>query len=528
LQFFSHHLLSVILFTPAVGALAVWLTPKGTPEFQQLFANLFGVLGFLVCIPLIRFFPSGYGGITFQESYEWIPSIGARYALGLDGIGFLLVLLTSLLGMIAIYSSWPAVSARSKEYYISLLLLQTGLLGIFVSQDFFLFYVFWEATLVPIYFLIAIWGGERRLEAANKFVLCTLAGSVLMLLAVLSLSYHTAQITGVQTFDMPTLLATARQFPDSLKVWLFWGFFLAFAVKVPMFPFHTWMPDAHTEAPTAVSLVLAGALLKTGTYGLLNFCLPLLPADPAIRRNIVQIAAVLSLVGIIYGAAICLMQTDLKRLIAYSSLSTLGFCTLGIFTLTPQGVSGSVLQQINHGISTGALFLLFGMLYERRQTFLISEYGGISTPMPGFATIFLIISLSSVGMPLLNGFVGQFTILQGVFAANHAWTAWCMVGILLTVAYVFLMFQRIVLGPMVHESNKHLPDLSTREYAILLPLVALAFWIGIYPKPFFSYITPPVNRIVGQLNSRPPDQAGTSYSNPRPSDSAAAPFGANK
>jgi len=304
----------------------------------------------------------------------------------------------------------------------------------------------------------------------------------------------------VGTFDIPTLLAAAQQFPDALKTWLFWGFFFAFAIKVPMFPFHTWLPDAHTEAPTAGSVILAGVLLKMGTYGFLRFSLPLLPADPTMRAKIVHIVVVLSIIGIIYGAVVCLMQKDMKRLIAYSSVSHLGFCTLGIFALTPLGLSGSVLQQINHGISTGALFLIVGVLYERRHTRLISEFGGLATPMPTFAAIYLIVSLSSLGMPLLNGFIGEVTILQGTFVVSKAWTAWASLGIVLGAAYLLWLYQRTMFGPVTHDVNKTLPDMNLREHAVLLPLVVMAFWIGIYPKPFFAVIEKPVERIVRQVN----------------------------
>ncbi len=377
------------------------------------------------------------------------------------------------------------------------------MLGVFLSLDFFLFYVFWEVMLVPMYFLIGVWGSERRLYAAIKFFLYTLAGSVIMLLAILALYFNYAKTVpqgAIGTFDIPTLLAAAQQFPDGLKIWFFWGFFFAFAIKVPMFPFHTWLPDAHTEAPTAGSVILAGVLLKMGTYGFLRFSLPLLPADPALRAKIVHIVIALSLIGIIYGAVVCLMQKDMKRLIAYSSVSHLGFCTLGIFALTPQGLAGSVLQQINHGISTGALFLIVGVLYERRHTSLISEFGGLATPMPNFAAIYLIVSLSSLGMPLLNGFIGEFTILQGTFVVSKAWTAWASLGIVLGAAYLLWLYQRTMFGPVTHEVNKSLPDLNLREYAVLLPLVALAFWIGVYPKPFFAFIEKPVQRIVQQVN----------------------------
>jgi NADH-quinone oxidoreductase subunit M len=499
----SSHLLSVILFTPLVGALLLLFIPRESQLLHRLVGNLFGVLGFLVSLPLMLHFPAGSSAYEFKEVADWIPSIGARYSLGADGISMLLVMLTTLLGMVAITSSWSAIEQRTKEYYILLLLLQTGMLGVFLSLDFFLFYVFWEVMLVPMYFLIGVWGSERRLYAAIKFFLYTLAGSVIMLLAILALYFNYAKTLpqgAIGTFDIPTLLAAAQQFPDSLKIWLFWGFFFAFAIKVPMFPFHTWLPDAHTEAPTAGSVILAGVLLKMGTYGFLRFSLPLLPADAALRARIIHIVIALSLISIIYGAVVCLMQKDMKRLIAYSSVSHLGFCTLGIFALTPQGLSGSVLQQVNHGISTGALFLIVGVLYERRHTRLISEFGGLATPMPNFAAIYLIVSLSSLGMPLLNGFIGEFTILQGTFVVNKAWAAWASLGIVLGAAYLLWLYQRTMFGPITHEINKSLPDLNPREYAVLIPLVALAFWIGIYPKPFFAYIEKPVQRIVQQAN----------------------------
>jgi NADH-quinone oxidoreductase subunit M len=499
----SHHLLSVILFTPLLGALILLVVPREATTLHRMLGNLFGVLGFVVSLPLFLHFEAGNGDYQFKEVADWIPSIGAHYALGADGISMLLVMLTTLLGMIAITSSWSAIQSRTKEYYILLLLLQTGMLGVFLSLDFFLFYVFWEVMLVPMYFLIGVWGSDRRLYAAIKFFLYTLAGSVIMLLAILAVYFNYAKTLGPHvtgTFDIPTLLAAAQNFPDSLKVWLFWGFFFAFAIKVPMFPFHTWLPDAHTEAPTAGSVILAGVLLKMGTYGFLRFSLPLLPTDPAMRGKIVNILIALSLIGIVYGAIVCLMQKDMKRLIAYSSVSHLGFCTLGIFALTPQGLSGSVLQQINHGISTGALFLIVGVLYERRHTRLISEFGGLATPMPSFAAIYLIISLSSLGMPLLNGFIGEFTILQGTFTVNKAWAAWATLGIVLGAAYLLWLYQRTMFGPVTHEVNKALPDLNAREYAVLLPLVALALWIGIYPKPFFAFLEKPVQRIVQQVN----------------------------
>jgi len=514
---FTNHLLSVVLFTPLVGALVLLLIPRESQTLHRMVGNLFGALGFLVSVPLVTRYPVGSEGFSFKEAADWIPSIGAKYSLGIDGISLLLIMLTTFLGMLAILSSWSAIKMRTKEYYILLLLLQTGMLGVFMALDFFLFYVFWEVMLVPMYFLIGVWGSDRRLYAAIKFFMYTLAGSVLMLLAILALYFNYAKTLpsgSVGTFDIPTLLAAAQQFPDALKVWLFWGFFFAFAIKVPMFPFHTWLPDAHTEAPTAGSVILAGVLLKMGTYGFLRFSLPLLPSDPAMRAKIIHIVVVLSIIGIIYGAVVCLMQKDMKRLIAYSSVSHLGFCTLGIFALTPLGLSGSVLQQINHGISTGALFLIVGVLYERRHTRLISEFGGLATPMPTFAAIYLIISLSSLGMPLLNGFIGEVTILQGTFVVNKAWAAWASLGIVLGAAYLLWLYQRTMFGPVTHDVNKTLPDINLREHAVLLPLVVLAFWIGIYPKPFFAVIEKPVERIVRQVNpgfypTIPAQSAGT-------------------
>jgi NADH-quinone oxidoreductase subunit M len=501
MEFYNNHMLTVILFTPLVGAILLLFVPRESENGHRVLGNLFALLGFVVSLPLVWRFNVGVPGYQFRESANWIPSIGAHYTLGIDGISFLLVMLTTVLGAISILSSWSAIKMRRKEYYILFLLLQVGMLGVFMSLDFFLFYLFWEVMLVPMYFLIGVWGSDRRLYAAIKFFLYTLAGSVLMLLAILALYYRAHEVTGQPfTFDIPTLLAVVPQFSTALQVYLFWGFFFAFAIKVPMFPFHTWLPDAHTEAPTAGSVILAGVLLKMGTYGFIRFSLPLLPTDPAARHKIVTILIVLSLIGIIYGALVCMMQKDMKKLIAYSSVSHLGFCTLGIFALTPQGLSGSVIQQINHGISTGALFLLIGVLYERRHTRLISEFGGLSTPMPNFAAIYMIATLSSLGLPLLNGFIGEFTILSGIFQVSLRFAAWAVIGIVLGAAYLLWLYQRVMFGPITNPANEHLPDLNMREYATLVPLVLLAFWIGIYPKPLFTVLDQPVHQIMAQVN----------------------------
>jgi len=382
--------------------------------------------------------------------------------------------------------------------------LQTGMLGVFMSLDFFLFFVFWEAMLVPMYLLIGIWGGPRKLYAAIKFFLYTLFGSVFMLLSVLFLYFFNYGQTGVYTFDIPSLYATAWKIPqvygETAGVLLFLGFFIGFAIKVPMFPFHTWLPDAHVEAPTAGSVILAGVLLKMGTYGLIRFSLPFFPM-------VVQYHAVrnwmigLSIVGIIYGALVSLMQKDMKKLVAYSSVSHLGFCTLGIFALNQTGLAGSVVQQINHGISTGALFLIVGILYERRHTREIAEYGGISNVMPVYATVTLIMFMSSMGLPLLNGFVGEFTILQGAFMANKAWAVWAVPGVVLAAAYLLWLYQRVFFGKVTNPKNEKLLDLNARELATFVPLVILAFAIGIYPKPLFQVLDAPVNEIVMKINN---------------------------
>jgi NADH-quinone oxidoreductase subunit M len=489
--FFTNHLLSVILFTPLVGALLFLLLPREAQTLHRIFGNLFGVLGFLVSIPLVTRFPVGTDGYSFKETADWIPSIGAKYSLGIDGISLLLIMLTTLLGMIAILSSWSAIKTRTKEYYILLLLLQTGMLGVFMSLDFFLFYVFWEVMLVPMYFLIGVWGSDRRLYAAIKFFLYTLAGSVLMLLAILALYFNYAKTLppgSVGTFDIPTLLAAAQGFPDALKVWLFWGFFFAFAIKVPMFPFHTWLPDAHTEAPTAGSVILAGVLLKMGTYGFLRFSLPLLPTDAIPRARIIHIVVVLSLIGIIYGAVVCLMQKDMKRLIAYSSVSHLGFCTLGIFALTPLGLAGSVLQQVNHGISTGALFALVGMMYERRHSLEIADYGGVATPAPWLSTVFLITTFASAGLPLLSNFVGEFLVLQGAAQAHFQWAVFAAIGVILAACYLLWLYQRVFYGETPDEVRSHMSDLSAREWSAVIPLLAMMVWLGVGSQTFLPRI----------------------------------------
>ncbi len=518
------HLLSVIMLAPLAGAILLLFVPGRLENAHRWIANLVGFVGFLVSLPLIGRFLPGTPGFQLREEADWIPSIGAKYSLGIDGLSFVLVLLTTALGAIAILSSWSAIHTRVKEYYILLLLLQTGMLGVFMSLDFFLFYVFWEVMLVPMYFLIGVWGSDRRLYAAIKFFLYTLVGSVLMLLAILSIYFNHAVIMAeggtaarelaarwgphdLYTFSIPILLDTTKYLAPTVQQWLFWGLFFAFAIKVPMFPFHTWLPDAHTEAPTAGSVILAGVLLKMGTYGFLRFSVPMLPDA---TKHYAWLMMVVSVIAIIYGALVCMMQKDMKRLIAYSSVSHMGFITLGIFALTPMGIQGSILQQLNHGISTGALFLIVGVLYERRHTRMISEFGGLSTPMPNYATVYLIITLSSLGMPLLNGFIGEFLILRGTFEATgfgpgnpingKLFAAWAVAGIVLGAAYLLWLYQRVMFGKVTNPANEKLPDLNVREFACLIPLVLAALWIGIYPAPVLKYLEEPANAIVQRVN----------------------------
>ncbi|MCS6804493.1 MAG: NADH-quinone oxidoreductase subunit M [Acidobacteriota bacterium] len=537
------NILSIVTWLPVVGAIVLLFFNRENKRGIRLFANLWAVVCFLPSLWLLRY-DRQMGGIQFIEDYNWIPQIGARYQMGVDGIAIMLVILAALTGVIAIYCSWDYIQERVKEYYVVMLLLQTGIIGVFVSMDLFLFYVFWEVMLVPMYFVIGVWGSENRLYAAIKFFLYTLLGSVVMLLAILKLYFIFPEyMTGSQanqvreavtraaemiagsngpmlemmrhgidlaangrgTFNIMALqaLGTARLdgqsiIPLGLQIWLFLGFFISFAIKVPMFPFHTWLPDAHTEAPTAGSVVLAGILLKLGTYGFVRFNLPMFP-DATKHPSILMAMVWLSIIGIVYGALVAMAQKDWKRLVAYSSVSHMGMIMLGIFALNENGLNGAVLQMINHGISTGALFLLVGVVYERRHTRMISDYGGLSHVMPGFAAVFMIMTMSSIGLPMLNGFIGEFLILRGVFEANKIWAAFAASGIVLGAAYMLWLYQRTMYGPVTNEKNKNLPDLYAREWAYFMPLIILAFWIGIYPKPFLSYFGKPVQTIVQQV-----------------------------
>jgi NADH-quinone oxidoreductase subunit M len=495
MDFFRDHLLSIITYTPLVGALVLLLPVfKGRDAAVRWGANLFGLLGFLVSLPLWFWFDRGASGFQFVEKQEWIPSIGVHYFFGADGISALLILLTTLLGFIAILSSWTAITERVRQYYVFLLLLQTGMIGVFCALDLFLFYLFWEVMLVPMYFLIGIWGSARRLYAAIKFFLYTLVGSVVMLLGILALYFESRKLPGLEeTGSFDYTVWAQMGIPVELQTLVFLAFFLGFAIKVPMFPFHTWLPDAHVEAPTAGSVILAGVLLKMGTYGFIRFSLPLLP-DATLAA--VPWMVTLAIISIIYAALVTLVQKDMKKLIAYSSVSHLGFVMLGMFALNPLGMEGSVLQMVNHGLSTGGLFLIVGLIYERRHTKEIAEFGGLASTMPIYATVTLVIFLASLGLPTLNGFVGELMILQGAFAANRVWAYWAVLGIVLGAAYLLWLYQRVFWGKVTKDENRNLNDLNARELATLVPLVALCFWIGLYPKPFLAFLHAPVGRIA--------------------------------
>src|SRR2546422_9597884 len=465
-QWYADHALNLVTFLPLAGALALLLIDKKNKRLIIHAATWIALADFLLSVPLFFMYDAGLGGFQFENRASWIPSIGVQYYVGIDGISLLLLLLTTFLGFISILSSWTAITERVKEYYIFMLLLQTGMLGVFVSLDFFLFYIFWEAMLVPMYFLIGIWGGPRKLYAAIKFFLYTLLGSVPMLLGILAAYFYYARVTGSPyTFDITEFIRVLGPLPRpewlEMQKWVFLAFFVGFAIKVPMFPFHTWLPDAHVEAPTAGSVILAGVLLKMGTYGFVRFSLPILPYA---TRHYLPWLLGLCVIGILYGAMVAMVQKDWKKLVAYSSVSHLGFCMLGVFALNVDGLNGGILQMVNHGISTGALFLIVGLIYERRHTRMISDFGGLSKQLPIYATFFMIMTLSSIGLPALNGFIGEFTILIGAWHiptgfhlpipftskallfSGKVWSVCAVLGIVLGAAYMLWLYQRTMFG----------------------------------------------------------------------------------
>jgi NADH-quinone oxidoreductase subunit M len=495
-------LLSLVVFVPFIGGLLILLWKNAKDDTIRNIALIVSLLDFVFSIPLFTFYNSSLNEPQFVEKLPWIPSLGINYFIGIDGLSILLVLLTTFLTPLCVLISWNDIKNKSKQFFALLLLLETGIIGVFVSLDLFLFYLFWEVMLIPMYFLIGIWGGPNRIYAAVKFFLYTIAGSLLMLVAILFVFNSHQNMTGVSSFNLFDLYQT--QFPANQKFLLFLAFFIAFAIKVPLFPFHTWLPDAHTEAPTAGSVILAGVLLKMGTYAMLRIAIPLFPD---IAQQTAPVIIILALIGIIYGALVAMVQPDIKKLVAYSSVSHLGFVVLGMFVFNQQGLHGASIQMVNHGLSTGGLFLLVGMIYERRHTRMISEFGGIAKQMPIYFFLFLIVLLSSIGLPLLNGFVGEYLVLLGAYQANFWYAIVGTSGIIWGAVYMLWMFQRVMFGPLDKPENKELKDLDRREIAILVPIILAMFWIGIYSNPFLRRMDTAINQTIERVQQ--PQVAGT-------------------
>src|SRR5438876_1376015 len=499
---YERAVLTALIGWPALAALLVLLVPTRWAKHVALAASL---AEFAIALPLWwTFVPAG--GMQFQLDVPWIPAWGIRYAVGVDGISLFLVLLTTFLVPLSVLGSYSYITTRERGFYALMLLLTAGMLGVFVSLDLFLFYVMWEVMLIPLYFFIGVWGGANRLYAAIKFFIYTFFGSLLMLVAILALVYLVGQRTGSYSFSYTHLMANLGGL-GPVAFWLFGAFFLAFAIKVPMFPLHTWLPDAHVEAPTAGSVLLAGILLKMGTYGFLRFAVPFFPQvalHPAVQTAIV----VLALVGIIYGGLVAMVQPDFKKLIAYSSVAHLGFVMLGIWALTLQSVQGALLVMINHGISTGALFFLAGMIYERRHSRLIEAYGGIARVVPLFAAILTIVSLSSIALPGTNGFVGEFLVLLGSFRMYPIATALATSGVIVAAAYLLTALQRVIYNPLQNPENEKLPDLTPRELVVLIPLLVCILWVGIYPKPFLQRMEPAARALIDQMKPSAAPTAG--------------------
>jgi NADH-quinone oxidoreductase subunit M len=491
-------LLSTVTFLPAVGAVLVALLPRRRAALHRAAGLLVALLTLAVSLLLWSRFDGDSADFQFEEVRRWMPTLGVTFHLGIDGISLLLVLLTTFLTPIALASAWHAIEDRTKEFVVTMLLLETGMLGVFVSLDLFLFFVFWEAMLIPMYLIIGVWGGGNRIYAAVKFVLYTMVGSALMLVSILALYYQHGVATGTYSFDVPTLARWVLP-PGLGQNLMFLAFALAFAIKVPLFPFHTWLPDAHVEAPTAGSVILAGVLLKMGTYGFLRFCLPLFP-DASLA--FAPLVFALAVIGIVYGAWVSTVQPDLKKLVAYSSVSHLGFVMLGLFTLNQQGLVGGVIQMINHGLSTGALFLMVGMIYERRHTRLIAEFGGLWKVVPAFSALFLVVVLSSLGLPGLNGFVGEFLVLLGAFQVNGWLAGVATTGIIFAAVYLLWMYQRVIFGEVTNEENRRLVDLTPRELALLVPVLAFIVWIGVYPTAFTGKTEATIAALLAQVESK--------------------------
>jgi len=497
-------ILTLLIFIPLIGAIILLLISGEHKEVLRSVALGTTLINFVLSLILLVYFDPSTYKMQFVERASWIPGVGVEYFLGMDGISLLLVLLTTLLSILAVLCSWTAVEERVKEYMIYMLILETGMIGVFVSLDFVLFFVFWEIGLVPMYFLIGVWGGARKLYANIKFFLYTLFGSVFMLVGIIALYYVHGSMTGDYTFNILKLYEVT--YPYNVQWWVFIVFFLGFAIKVPVFPFHTWLPDAHVEAPTAGSVILAGVLLKMGTYGFLRFNLPLLPDASHAFTPLVMALAV---IGITYGAFLALAQQDVKKLVAYSSVSHLGVVTAGIFAMNQQGLDGGVLQMINHGISTGGLFLVIGMIYERRHTRQISDFGGIAKVMPVYSVLFMIITFSSIGLPGTNGFVGELLVFLGLFRYSAIATLIGLTVVIIGAAYMLWMYQRVIFGKVTRKENQSLKDLNLREIITLAPIVLFILWIGIYPSTFMRLTSASTAHIADMMKTHSTQSASS-------------------
>ncbi len=485
----SFPILSTVIFLPVLGALLILINRRSWELVTKWIALATSIATFFVSLPLFLEFDKSTHKMQFVEKHSWLPNWNINYFLGVDGISVLFVLLSTLIAILCILISWEAIKTKTKEFYISILLTTSFMIGVFCSLDFFLFYLFWEAMLIPMFLIIGVWGGPNRIYAAIKFFLYTLVGSVLMLVGIIVLYLHAGK-----TFNILELMTNS--YPYTMQLWLFWAFFAAFAVKVPMWPVHTWLPDAHTEAPTAGSVILAAILIKMGAYGFLRFSLPLFPEA---SKAMVPVMMTLSVIAIIYGAVICLAQTDLKRLIAYSSVSHMGFVTLGIFALNVQGLEGGILQMLNHGVVTGALFLSVGIVYERTHTRKIADYGGLASVMPIYAAFFMVFTLAAVGLPGTNGFVGEFLILLGGFTANKLAGVLATTGIIVGAGYMLWLYQNVFFVE-INKKIVGLPDMDVRETITLIPLILLVLWIGVYPNSFLSFMHVSVDHLLERVN----------------------------
>ncbi|MDQ3068737.1 MAG: NADH-quinone oxidoreductase subunit M [Acidobacteriota bacterium] len=494
-------LLTATVALPLLGALLVLLAGRGEgrERLVQWIALGASLVTLALTLALWYWFDPASADFQFVERRAWMPSFGITYHVGLDGISLMLVVLTAFLTPIALLSSWESVHKKVMAFAFFVLLLEAAMIGVFVAVDLFLFYIFWDAMLIPMYFLIGVWGYDRRVYAAIKFMLYTMAGSILMLLAIIGLAYHHADVAGVMSFNLLDLYAL--DLPLHLQYWFFLAFALAFAIKVPLFPFHTWLPDAHVEAPTAGSVILAGVLLKMGTYGFIRFAFPLFPAAAMAFAPWIGLLAV---IGIVYGALVAMVQPDMKKLVAYSSVSHMGIIVLGLVSMNTQGVQGAMFQMLAHGVATGGLFLIVGMLSDRRHTRLIAEYGGLKAVMPKLVAAFLLITLASIGLPGMNGFIGEFLSLVGAFRFDWRLAAVAATGVILSAVYMLWMFQRVNYGPVTNEKNRRLPDLTTREWFVIAPIVAMAIFMGVFPNVFLKPMAPAVERVIELVVGRQP------------------------